>query len=191
MFAVAATRFNTKTWEENRRWREHHERKGCVYGSPVRITDQIIPELPIFVLEMHNDENAIKGIGLIRNRVVCTGTRIYSDGNYNRYTYEGEVRIDQSEFDDQEKKIVVILEELLFYGKKHLKRGHGIQLLPVELTERHRLLYALGEALIRRTDLDIVKTRLGKLTRTWIAANRDLRLIGWLRARFRAHFRDS
>ena len=70
MFYLATTRFNTKTWNENCQWREKHQWNGCVYGSPVRISDKYIPNSKMFVLEMHNDKNKIQGIGLIKNSIV-------------------------------------------------------------------------------------------------------------------------
>ena len=189
MFAVCVTRFDTKTWEENRSWREEREQKGCIYGCPVRISDQIMPGVPIFVLEMHNDENAIKGIGLIRNKVrVGKEVRIYRDRHYNRYTYKGGSRIDQREFSEEEKKIIVILEELLFYGKRHLKRGHGIQLLPVQLTAQRALLRIFAKELVHRSNFRPIGNRLrkGGLTPTWTESNNRLRLRDWLRGVFQA-----
>ena len=131
MNIVATTRFDTKTWTENKSWREKREYKGCIYGCPVRIKDDVFPNILIFILEMHNDSNKIMGIGLIRNKILTKNkARIYSDENYNRYIYLGDYRIDRQDLTMEEKKIVIILEELVFYGKGHLKRGQGIQILP-------------------------------------------------------------
>ena len=56
--------------------------------------------------------------------------RIYSDGNYNRFTYKGKYRIDMSELDGYNKAIVEIFNTLLFKTKKHIKRAQGITELP-------------------------------------------------------------
>ena len=80
---------------------------------------------------MHNDINKIKGIGLIKNAVVINKYhKIYSDGNYNRYTYRSKYRIDRNTLDLEEKKIIRMLDILVFKGSRHLKRGHGITSVP-------------------------------------------------------------
>ena len=131
MYTIATTRFNTKTWNENEKWRENNDWKGCVYGTPTQISEKVVPLTPVFILEMHNDINKIKGIGLIRNAVVVNKHhKIYSEGNYNRYTYKSQYRIDKNTLDPEEKKVIEILEILVFKGKGHLKRGHGITSVP-------------------------------------------------------------
>ena len=131
MYKIATTRFNTKTWNENERWREKNNWEGCIYGTPTKMSENIIPLMPLFVLEMHNDINKIKGIGLIRNAIVIKNYhKIYSDGNYNRYTYKSKYRINTNILDHEEKKVIEILEVLVFKGSRHLKRGHGITCVP-------------------------------------------------------------
>jgi len=131
MYTIATTRFNTKTWDENERWREANKWNGCVYGTPTKISENITLLTPVFILEMHNDLNKIKGLGLIRNAVVINKYhKIYSDGNYNRYAYKSKYRIDRSMLDLEEKKVIEILEVLVFKGSRHLKRGHGITSVP-------------------------------------------------------------
>jgi hypothetical protein len=56
--------------------------------------------------------------------------KIYSDGNYNRYTYKSTYRIDVSELSEQEKKIVAIFHVLLFKCIRHVKRQQGITKMP-------------------------------------------------------------
>tara|TARA_B100000902_G_scaffold396513_1_gene457721 strand:+ start:1369 stop:1848 length:480 start_codon:yes stop_codon:yes gene_type:complete len=131
MYTIATTRFNTKTWNENERWREKNNWDGCIYGTPTKMSENITPLIPLFILEMHNDINKIKGIGLIRNAVVIKKHyKIYSDGNYNRYTYKSKYRINTNILDHEEKKVIEILEVLVFKGSRHLKRGHGITRVP-------------------------------------------------------------
>ena len=89
---------------------------------------------------MHNDINKIKGIGLIRNAVVIKKYhKIYSDGNYNRYTYKSKYRIDANTLDHEEKKIIEILEILVFKGSRHLKRGQGITSVPEWLSNNKHI----------------------------------------------------
>lgn len=120
-----ATRFNNKTWEENCRWREKNNFQGCIYNSPVYIKDDIPLQIPLFVIEMNNETNKIEGIGKIINYVHTDRKyKVYSDSNYNRYTYHGKVRINREMIKNIEK--LEKLEARLFKGKGHLKRGQGI-----------------------------------------------------------------
>lgn len=128
---LASTRFNTETWKQNQSWRDSNECIGCVYGSPVRIKDDVPIGANVIVLEMQNDINKIVGIGLIRNNLALDGKyKIYEWGNYNRYTYKGEFRIDRTSCNEEEEKVMAILDQLMFKGSRHLKRGSGITCLP-------------------------------------------------------------
>lgn len=129
MYVIATTRFNRVTFNENKTWRENHKWEGGIYNTP--LMTKISPEKVIFILEMNNDENKIEGIGLIRSRIWYDKYyKIYSDGNYNRYTYKSQYRIDRSELSREDSKTVWILEQLVFTGYKHLKRGQGITQVP-------------------------------------------------------------
>jgi hypothetical protein len=131
MYKLAATRFNTKTWKENESWRQQNNHVGCIYGTPMQIKDNIGYADVIFILEMNNDENKILGIGAIKKNIsVDKYYRIYSDSNYNRYTYKSQYRIDMSELQGYNKAIVEMFDTLLFKTKKHIKRAQGITELP-------------------------------------------------------------
>lgn len=135
MYFLAATRFNTKTWEENEIWRKQKNWKGCVYGTPTRISDKYTPDDHMFVLEMHNDKNKIQGIGYIKNRIVIGKYhKIYDEGNYNRYTYKSKKRLSRKNLGAKEKKIIRILDILLFKGSRHIKRGQGVSVVPSWIT---------------------------------------------------------
>ena len=88
---------------------------------------------------MNNHENRVGGIGLIKNlNYADKYYKIYKDGNYNRYVYKSEYRIDRSELTAYEAKIIEIFDTLLFTGSKHLKRGQGITVVPKWLiTNKH------------------------------------------------------
>ena len=132
MFTLATTRFNEKTWQERERWLEANNWPGAVYGTPIRVRDEI--DGMIFVLEMHNGENKIKAIGLVKAQVLPADKahQIYNDRNYNRYIYKGMYRLilDQIELLPMEKKIIAIFNQLLFKGACHFKRGKGITVVP-------------------------------------------------------------
>ena len=75
---VACTRFNTKTWQEYQDWKQAHQQAyeqiyqrplKCIYGSPREMSHtKVPPHVKILVIEMNNDENQIKGIGVIQNQ---------------------------------------------------------------------------------------------------------------------------
>ena len=140
MFTLATTRFNNDTWNENCEYRDKNNIKGCIYGAPKQIKDEITLHVPMFVLEMNNDENKIMGIGLIRNAIVIGKKHsIYKDSFYNRYTYKGKYRIDCSELLLKESKIIFVLESLIFKGYHHLKRGQGITVVPDWITSSRKI----------------------------------------------------
>jgi len=141
MYALATTRFNTNTWNENQRWRETHEWKGCIYGTPLPMSPNIILETNVFILEMNNDENKIKGVGLVTNIVnVKKYYNIYSNKNYNRYTYKSEYRIDRHDMSWKELAYITILENRIFKTPNHLKRGAGITSVPSRVLNRIKVL---------------------------------------------------
>lgn len=131
MVYLTCTRFNTETFKQNEQWRKNNEHVGCIYGTPVRMKDDIFVNSAVIVLEMQNDINKIVGIGLIRNSIEKDKRyHIYEWGNYNRYAYKGDYRISREELRAHEEKVLAILDMLCFKGSRHLKRGSGITSLP-------------------------------------------------------------
>ena len=65
---ICVTRFDNKTLNENIKWRKNNNHLGCIYGTPVKITETILPDTLIIVLEMNNSNNSIEGMGIINNR---------------------------------------------------------------------------------------------------------------------------
>ncbi len=130
-YCICTTRFNSLTWEENKIWRETHYWKGCIYGSPLKVKYNIPSAKVMYVLEMHNNQNKVIGVGIVKNILsVDKYYRIYSDENYNRYIYKSIYRIDRAELTPKEEKIIQIFDVLLFKGAMHLKRGQGLTSLP-------------------------------------------------------------
>lgn len=131
MSTLAVTHFNNLTWQENSRWREREQYNGCIYNSPVQIKG--ILQNQIYVIEMNNQENKILGIGLIHNRLYYDRKyKIYSDQNYNRFTYLGKLWLPRSCIDED---TLNKLETRLFKGKKHLKRSQGIVQAPKDIQD--------------------------------------------------------
>ena len=67
MESICVTRFSNETWKENIIWRNSRNFIGCIYNTPVKISENILVNNIIFVLEMNNEANKIEGIGLIKN----------------------------------------------------------------------------------------------------------------------------
>lgn len=131
MNLIATTRFNNETLAENRLWKDQNNHKGCIYGTPLRLSEKYLVDDVIFVVEMNNDENKVAGIGLIKNYIYEDRKyRIYKDGNYNRYIYKSKFHIKREEMTYEQISEMMIIEKELFYGKGHLKRGHGITSFP-------------------------------------------------------------
>ena len=59
IYKLAVTRFDNKTYMENKEWRRLNDFTGTIYGSPIRISESILPETVLFVLEMNNSINQI------------------------------------------------------------------------------------------------------------------------------------
>ena len=134
MNLLAVTHFNNLTYSENRRWCKNKEYEGCIYNCPVRIKESIPINSKIYVIEMNNEINKVIGIGLIKNRIYPKQNKIYSDNNYNRYTYLGKKWIDYSLIDNE---TLENLELRLFKGKNHLKRSQGIVEVPLDVTKTY------------------------------------------------------
>ena len=139
---LCVTRFNDKTYLENKNFREKHNII-CIYSTPVKISDNILPNQEIIILEMNNTTNCIEGIGIIKNSLVLKEKyRIYSDNNYNRYTYKSKYRIDKNELTSYETIIIKMLENLIFKSACHCKRGQGIQIIPKHIKINKELNYS-------------------------------------------------
>lgn len=125
---VVTTRFNNKTYDENRKYNQLLDNIGCIYGTPIKIKQTIPLESILYVIEMNNSTNKIEGIGVIINKhVVDKNYRIYEDMDYNRYIYKGSKHISTTEITDEyDKKLIYVLEQLLFKGERHCKRAQGI-----------------------------------------------------------------
>lgn len=130
---IMTSRFNNATWEENVNYRTRLKHKGCIYCCPVAVTQKIPYESIMFVLEMNNDTNQIIGIGMVKNRAIRDKYKVYENGNYNRYVFVGNNRIDRADMNDDEESVMQLFDVLCFKGNRHMKRGQGLRSFPVEL----------------------------------------------------------
>ena len=160
MVKICTARYNNKTLNENIEWRKKTNKlTHCVYGAPSTLKQTVKKDEWIIVLEMHNDVNRIIGLGLVRNSPLKYN-RIYSCGNYNRYTYEGRVRVDLSDdknlasaqafvLTEEERIVIRMLELSLFYGQTHSKRAKGICELPSRISSLYDFKGCLKGLLLR------------------------------------------
>lgn len=137
MSLIATTRFNNSTWGENVTFRSKYNYSGCIYGSPSQLSCKIDRDVVLFVIEMNNTTNKIEGIGVIRNtnrhdKYYC----IYNAGNFNRYTFTGKYRIDRCDLIASNPDLVKTLDQVLFKGKGHSKRGDSITLFPIKIMRK-------------------------------------------------------
>jgi hypothetical protein len=127
MLPLVTTRFNEFTWEENMLYRSKNNLNGGIYSVPSKMSPKIGLNDLVFIIEMNNTKNKVEGISLIKNFIETDKYyKVYSDANYNRYTYKTDYRIERNILEEYNIKLVNILDELLFKGKTHLKRGSGI-----------------------------------------------------------------
>jgi hypothetical protein len=133
---LLTSRFNNETMQENINFRNKNTNIGCIYCAPDPISQKIPIDTVLFILEMNNDTNQITGIGMVRNHPVSNKHRVYNNGNYNRYVYVGKHRIDRSEMNEQEERIMKVFDILCFTGNRHMKRGQGLKSFPVDMLYR-------------------------------------------------------
>jgi hypothetical protein len=158
MSFIVTTRFTQDTWNENVEFRNRYQFSGCIYGSSKSLSPLIPEDASVFVVEMNNTANRIEGIGIIKNHIrsnLCY--KIYTNGNYNRYIFKSNHRIDRSTIIEKNKNLAIILDTILFKGKSHQKRGAGMNILPPKLS-RHELCENIDlQAEIKTLFLDILQ----------------------------------
>ena len=130
MFTVVTGRYNNETWEASVNYRL--KRKfSCIYAPPFKLADSIHVNSPVFVIEMNNSTNQIMGIGLIKNKLVTDRVyKVQSDSNCNRFIYIGDYHISREVLDQYNPFLVYVLDEILFKGYTHSKRGSGLTKIP-------------------------------------------------------------
>lgn len=133
-FLVGTVRFNNKTYLENYCWKERKKHKGCAYGLNKPLCKKIPNGKYIYIIEMNNDINKIMGIGKIKNELVHSNrSRMYKEEGRNQIIYKSNDFISRNDMINniQKARIVIkFLENILFYGSKHFKRGQGCVILP-------------------------------------------------------------
>jgi hypothetical protein len=145
-------RYDNKTHQEMKDYVAQNAKRGikCVYGCPKAISDCVIRDTVLMVLEMNNDENCITGVGLVRNTIQepiapKRSFQIHDDGNLNRFAYVGTRRIDRKDMTEGEEQVFAAFDIICFKGYNHQKRGHGITIFPLDVVEKCKKLIDLPE----------------------------------------------
>jgi hypothetical protein len=133
-FFIGSVRFNNKTYLENIKWKQRKQHQGCAYGLDKPLSIKIPSKKYIYIIEMNNDINKIMGIGKIKNEVVYSNrSRMYDDDRLNKFIYKSPDFISRNDIIKSKEKAKIVLrflENILFYGYKHFKRGQGCVIIP-------------------------------------------------------------
>ncbi len=132
-FTIMTSRFTNATFQENSNYLKKNAHIKCIYGSPNQLAESIMVDSKLFILELNIDTNRIMGIGFITNHPILNKFKIYSSGNYNRFAFVGNKRVDRTELLAEEEEIMKALDRLCFYGRSHLKNGKGLLQFPYYL----------------------------------------------------------
>jgi hypothetical protein len=112
----------------------------------------------LFVVEMNNTSNKIEGIGLVRNNVRLDLTfEVYEEGDFNRYVYRGDHRLNREELPPD---LALLLENILFVGKSHYKRGRSITSVGDKFFKKCK---ELGGDELSRVDLETIETNMRRM----------------------------
>lgn len=130
MFTIVTGRYNNETWEASVLYRER-KKFACIYAPPYKLAESIDINSPVFVVEMNNSLNQIMGIGLIKNKLITDKVyKVQEDSNCNRYIYIGEYHISRELLNNYNPFLIYILDDILFKGYTHSKRGSGLTKIP-------------------------------------------------------------
>lgn len=133
-FLIGTVRFNNKTYIENLKWKQRKGYNGCAYGLDKPLSNKIPSGKYIYIVEMNNEINKIMGIGKIKNIIIHSNrSRMYNEDRLNNYIYKSKDFIPRLKIIETQPKgelVLKFLENLLFRGSKHFKRGQGCVILP-------------------------------------------------------------
>ncbi len=139
---IMTIRYDDKSYKEMLDYSGLFAKKGikCVYGAAKIVSEMVVNDSILFILEMNNTTNKIMGVGMVRNTpqdpLTTVGRRVFNiheDGNLNRYVYIGSRRITREEMTSEENEVFLALDYLCFYGNSHMKRCYGITMFPLDI----------------------------------------------------------
>ena len=117
---LCATRFTNETYDENKSYKQQKNFTGCLYGSPVKLSNNILEKTIIIVIEMNITKfnKNIIGLGLIKNKLDSKiSCNVYENKKFNRYIYYSGYRVDISELDNEELFLIRQLELIVYKTK--------------------------------------------------------------------------
>jgi len=125
---IGTSKFSTVTYKENCEFKKKLKTENHIITTLMNPITSVPVDAGIFILEMNLQKNEIVGIGIIKNmptRCEEAGLKIYDNDYYNSYFYRGPYHISRKKIleKDENKKPLAYLENLIFKGSKHLKRG--------------------------------------------------------------------
>jgi hypothetical protein len=126
---ILTSRFSNETMAENRAYAAKMKVK-CIYSSPRPITEVVPTNAIMFMIEMNNSTNLVVAIGMVRNVGRCNAHVIYTNKQYNVFTYVGHTLILREEMIEPELTIMRALDILCMSGAYHQKRLIGISPFP-------------------------------------------------------------
>jgi hypothetical protein len=132
-FLIGTVRFNNKTYKENYNWKRRKDYEGCAYGLDKPLSKSIPIGKYIYIIEMNNDINKIMGIGKIKNQIIYSNrSRMYDEERWNNFVYKSADFINRPDILKRQPKaemVLKFLENILFRGSGHFKRGQGCLIL--------------------------------------------------------------
>ena len=142
MKQIGVTRFTDDTYNENQLWKKVKQYNGCIYGLDREISLSNFNYMDeIYTIDIRCRPNTKKspphiyGIGKVRFVTKPEWrSRIYSNQEYNRFVYKGNIYKKREELimDDDSEETIKMLEKMLCTGPKHFKRGDGLTKLTYE-----------------------------------------------------------
>lgn len=133
-FLLGTVRFDDETYKENLIWKDRKRHFGSAYGFDKPLSKTIPQNKKLFIIEMNNTQNLIMGIGFIENYLIHSNrSKMYKDERRNQYIYKSKFHINRNDIIKNVHKgtlILEFLENMLFRGAGHFKRGQGCLILP-------------------------------------------------------------
>ena len=125
---IGTSKFSTVTYKENCEFKKKLKKENHIITTLINPITSVPVDAGIFILEMNLQKNEIVGIGIIKNmptRCEEAGLKIYDNDYYNSYFYHGSYHISRKKILEKHENIkpLAYLENLIFKGSKHLKRG--------------------------------------------------------------------
>ena len=147
-YELMTTRFTDETFQQYQRYKNNHQIDGSLYNVAYYLRFNTVKlNVPMIILEMNNTQNKLMGMGLVLNQFQDMNKHdIYTDINYNRYTYQSKYYISFAEYSPDWKyvpdlktvrKVIFALETVCFFGKTHIKRGAAFTRVPTKLLSKY------------------------------------------------------